>query len=296
MPARGNPTVRERRLAEELRLLREARELPGQTVAEKLDWSPSKVSRIEHALVGIGVEDLERLLTLYGVPDRRASYLRRLAPLVRQKGWWDAYAGSLNPEYTNLLKLEAGSNALWSYCAMVPHAMLLTADYARRIIELAPQRPSEIEIGRRLDIVERRQQVLRPHDGLAPMTLSVVIDESVLHRRVVTGPDTAGDLAVTVQQLRRIVELAGEPHVTIRVLPFTVGLPPVSAGSFSILGSPASEDADVVYLENKSRIFFLESESEVGSYVQDFELLSAWALSPADSVDFINERLATLSR
>jgi len=294
--ARGTPTVRERRLADELRLLREAREMPGQAVAKDLDWSPSKVSRIEHALIGITPEDLEKLLSLYGVPDRRASYLRRLAPLVRQKGWWDAYAGSLNPDYTNLLKLEAGSNALWSYCAMVPHAMLLTPEYARRIIELAPQRPSEIEIGRRLDIVERRQQVLRPHDGLAPMTMSIVIDESVLHRRVVTSPGSADDLEVTRQELLRIVELAREPHVTIQVLPFAVGLPPVSAGSFSVLGSSASEDADVVYLENKSRIFFLESEFEVHSYVQDFELLSAWALSPAESIDFINEKVATQSR
>lgn len=85
------------------------------------------------------------------------------------------------------------------------------------------------------------------------------------------------------RQLQRLADAAALPHTTIQVLLFTSGLPPVSAGSFSILESFATEAPDVVYLENKSRIFFIESDSEVHGYARDFELLSTMALGPEES-------------
>src|SRR4051794_37260650 len=143
------PSVRERRLAQELRLLRTAAGMHGKDVAAVLGWSPSKVSRIENGRSGIGEEDLERLLQLYRVPERQAGYLRRLAPSVRPRGWWDAYAETLSAGYANLIRLESGSQALYCYGALVPHALLQTADYAREVILSTWEQPSPTEVERR---------------------------------------------------------------------------------------------------------------------------------------------------
>jgi hypothetical protein len=86
----------------------------------------------------------------------------------------------------------------------------------------------------------------------------------------------------------------GWPNVTIQVLPYTAGIPPVSAGSFSLLESRATGTPDVVYLENKSRFFFIDAEPEVDRYTKDFALLTELALPPEESVDFIRAVVRTL--
>jgi len=120
----------------------------------------------------------------------------------------------------------------------------------------------------------------------------VVIDEAVLRRSVAANNDAAA-VDVQVDQLNRLITAASWPNVTIRVLPFAAGVPPVSAGSFSVLDSRATGAPDVVYLENKTRIFFVDAEAEVDRYARDFELLTTMALSPEDSVEFILGAMTT---
>src|SRR3954451_24983670 len=140
------PSSREKQLARELRLLRELSQLHGKDVPEQLGWSAAKVSRIETGKTGISADDLERLLELYRVPEPQATYLRRLAPSARPKGWWDAYADTLSARYANLIRLEAGSQALRCYASLVPHALLQSLAYAREIIRASwePLAPAEV--------------------------------------------------------------------------------------------------------------------------------------------------------
>ena len=287
------PSVRERRLAAELRLLRTAAQLHGKDVAAALGWSPSKVSRIETGRSGVSGEDLERLVQLYGVPDQQAGLLRRLAPSARPRGWWDAYAETLSPGYANLIRMESGSRALRCYGALVPHALLQTPDFAREVILSTWERPSPAEVERRVQVCRRRQEVLDADRAGGAVTLSAVLDESVLRRCVVPG-DPARDAAVRRGQLQRLVQVAARPGVRLQVLPFSAGLPPVTAGSFSVLDSLATATADAVYLENKTRIFFLDAEAEVHRYTQAFDLISRMALDPAGSVALIEAELDAL--
>jgi transcriptional regulator with XRE-family HTH domain len=293
MAEREAPSVRERRLAAELRTLRVGAQMHGKDVADVLGWSPSKVSRIETARIGIGAADLDRLLELYDVPDEQAGTLRRLAPSARPKGWWDAYADTLSAGYAGLIRLESGSRALQCYCALVPHALLQTPGFARSVITATWQRPSVAEVERRVQVCRRRQQVLEDSGRGEPLRLSAVIDEAVL-RRTVRTPGGEPDREVLAGQLDRLVTVATRPNVTIQVLPFAAGLPPVTAGSFSVLESLATGAPDVVYLENKTRISFVESEDEIYRYTRDLELLTTMALSPEESLDLLRElRAAT---
>jgi hypothetical protein len=95
-------------------------------------------------------------------------------------------------------------------------------------------------------------------------------------------------------QLEWLAAAAGRPNVTIQVLPFSAGLPPVTAGSFSVLESRATGAPDVVYLENKTRVFFLDSEAEVHRYGRAFDLLSSMALDPDESLALIATMAADL--
>ncbi len=82
------------------------------------------------------------------------------------------------------------------------------------------------------------------------------------------------------------------PNVTVRVLPFSAGLPPVTSGSFAVLDSPVRPGADVVYLENKTRIFFLDGDDEVQRYELAFDHIAGMALSVEDSRAVLDQALA----
>jgi transcriptional regulator with XRE-family HTH domain len=284
------PSARERQLARELRLLRRTVGLNGKEVADRLGWSASKVSRIETSRIGISVPDLDRLLELYHVPGDHAAALRKLAHAARPKGWWDAYADTLSPGYGTLIKLESGSRALRCYSALVPHALLQTPDYMRNVIVTAGEKPARAEAERRVQVCRRRQDVLDKGERAQALQLWAILDEAAL-RREISSPAVQTGAGVMRGQLARLAELAQWPNVTIQVFPFSAGLPPVTAGSFSILVSDATGGPDVVYLENKTRTFFIESEAEVHQYELDFELLSELALPPDESLDFIEQLL-----
>ena len=288
------PSVRERRLAGELRRARIAAELNGRQVAAATGWSTSKVSRIENGRIGISRNDLDRLFELYDVPPEIAGQLRRLAPDGRAHGWWEAYADSLSTGYATLLRLEGGSTALRTYCALIPHPLLMTPDYIRQVVRSTWQRPSTSEVQRRVQVCLRRQAVLdRGTDaaGSRPLAMSVVLDEAVLRRSArVAGPAGQGlpdPDEIRRAQLAHLMQAGRRPSVEIRVLPFAAGIPPVSAGSFSILESAATGAPDLVYLENKTRISFVDGEQEVDRYARDHRLLTESALSPADSADLL---------
>jgi len=214
MIAPGSPTVRRRRLAAELRGIREDKGKSGDAVAAALKWSPSKISRYERARTGLRPREVERLLDYYQITGSHRELLLRLAEDATQKGWWEEFTDSLSEDYQQFIGLEheAASMSIW-HVDVVP-GLLQTEDYARHIISsysrVEPIPPAMIE--RLVRVRMRRQQVLN-HDGLQ---LSVVLDESVLKRRI--GDDTG-----MYDQLRRLAREAERPNLTLQILPLNAG-------------------------------------------------------------------------
>jgi hypothetical protein len=162
----------------------------------------------------------------------------------------------------------------------------MTPEYIKQVVLATWQQPSPQEVERRIRVCLRRQAVLQHDEPHPRLQLSVVIDEAVLRRSIGADKD-AGGVEVHVDQLNRLATAASWPNVIVQVLPFAAGIPPVSAGSFSILESRATGGPDVIYLENKTRIFFVDAEIEVDRYARDYRLLTEMALGIDDSVDFI---------
>src|SRR5947209_12284728 len=106
MTVPGSPTVRRRRLAAELRGIRESKGKSGDAVAAALKWSPSKISRYERARTGLRPREVERLLDYYQITGPRRELLLGLAEDAAQKGWWEEYADTLSEDYQQFIGLE----------------------------------------------------------------------------------------------------------------------------------------------------------------------------------------------
>lgn len=282
MIAPGSPTVRRRRLAAELRGIRESKGKSGDTVAAALKWSPSKISRYERARTGLRPREVERLLDYYEITGPRRELLLGLAEDAALKGWWEEHADSLSEDYKQFIGLEheATSMAIWHVDVVT--GLLQTEDYARHIIGSYSQveRVAPGMIGRLVRIRMRRQQVLN-RDGLE---LSVVLDESILKRRI-------GDDSVMYDQLQRLVKEADRPNLTLQVLPLDAQHS-VFGESFVIFSFGQDADAmlqDVVSTEHLRSGFTLEGERDTYLHRIAFQMLSEAALDPVASRALILE-------
>jgi transcriptional regulator with XRE-family HTH domain len=283
MTTPGSPTVRRRRLAAELRAIREGTNKSGDVVAHALKWSPSKISRYELARTGLKVQEVEKLLDYYQVTGSFREKLLALAEDAAQRGWWEDYADTLSPDYQQFIGLEheATSIAIW-HVALVT-GLFQTEDYARNVIgsysSIEPVPRGTVE--RLVRVRKKRQELLVRQP---PVTISLVLDESVLRRRV-------GDAQVMHDQLKRLADDADRPNVTLRILPFDTRHK-VFAESFVIFSFGPDEGAlypDVVSSEHLKNVFSLEGERETHIHRIVFQTLESSALDPDASKALIRD-------
>jgi transcriptional regulator with XRE-family HTH domain len=287
MIAPASPTVRRRRLAAELREIRESKGRSGESVAAALRWSPSKISRYERAKTGLRPREVERLLDYYKITGSRRALLLELAEDAAQKGWWEEFADSLSDDYQQFIGLEHEATSIAIWHATVVAGLLQTEAYARHIISsynrVEPIAPRMI--GRLVRVRMRRQQVLN-REGFQ---LSVVLDESVLKRRI-------GDESVMYEQLQRLVQEADRPNLTLQILPLDAQHT-VFGQSFVIFGFGTDTDAmmqDVVSTEHLKSGFTLEGERETYLHRIAFQMLTEASLAPAASRALILETAESL--
>jgi transcriptional regulator with XRE-family HTH domain len=276
MIAPASPTVRRRRLAAELRAIRESKGRSGDTVAAALRWSPSKISRYERARTGLRPREVERLLDYYEIAGPRRALLLDLAEDAAQKGWWEEFADSLSDDYQQFIGLEHEATSIAIWHVDVVTGLLQTESYARHIIgsysRVEPVAPGMI--GRLVRVRMRRQQVL-DREGLQ---LTVVLDESVLQRRV-------GDELVMYEQMQRVARESDRPNLTVQILPLDAQHR-VFGESFVIFGFGAGDDAmlqDVVSTEHLRSGFSVEGERETYLHRIAFQMLAESSLDPAAS-------------
>jgi len=282
MTAPGSPTVRRRRLAAELRGIRESKGKSGDAVAAALRWSPSKISRYERARTGLRPREVERLLDYYQITGSRRALLLELAEDATQQGWWEEFGDSLSEDYQQFIGLEHEATSITIWHVDVVTGLFQTEAYARHIIgsysRVEPIAPGAI--GRLVRVRMRRQQVLN-REGLQ---LSVVLDESVLKRRI-------GDEAVMYEQLQRLAQEADRPNLTLQILPLDAQHT-VFGESFVIFGFGIDTDAmlqDVVSTEHLRSGFSLEGERETYLHRIAFQMLSEASLDPEASRALILE-------
>jgi transcriptional regulator with XRE-family HTH domain len=277
--------VRRRRLASELRRLREAVGLTCDEVAARLDCSASKISRIETGRVSVSPRDVRDLLELYGVTGDLRDSLIQLARESRQKGWWQGYGDSVQPHLATYLGMESSASQIRQYgVARIP-IILQTEDYARAVVTRGRAEP-----GRYPGPTDRIVEMLMERQRLAaatPPQVSVVMDEAALHRHV-------GGREIMREQIEHLIELSSVKTMLLQFIPFSSGAYVALDLPFAILGFQDPGDADAVAIGYATGVLWIEDIAEVDRYNLFFHHLQAAALSPGDSAALMNAALKDL--
>jgi transcriptional regulator with XRE-family HTH domain len=272
---RKSPTVRRRRLGAELRNRRERAGYSLENVAERLECSQSKISRIETSHTSVSVRDVRDLLAIYDATDAEIEELTQLAREARQKAWWHPFTQVLSSAYVGL---EAEAARVRTYEQQLVPGLLQTEAYAQATMRTLPGR-SEEEISSRVRVRMQRQSLLDQEDTFH---LWVVLDEAAVSRPV------GGD-EVMCEQLKRLVSAAKRPNVTLQLLPFEIGSHAGMDGTFAIIDFREQGDPSVVFAENATGGLFIDKPDELEKYKNLFEHIHTTALGPEQSVARIQE-------
>ncbi|UXY28177.1 helix-turn-helix domain-containing protein [Streptomyces sp. HUAS TT20] len=276
MASNVNPTVRRRRLGQELRRLRELKGMTAEEVAERLLVSQSKISRLENGRRSISQRDVRDLCGVYEVEDQRVvDSLMEMARDSRQQGWWHAFG---DIPYSVYIGLETDAESLRVYEPQLVTGLLQTRAYAEALVQGALPETSTTDIEKRVQVRLRRQERIAAENN--PLRLWVVLDEASL-RRVV------GSKLIMREQLEHLIEMSQLPHVTVQVLPFEVGAHPGLNGQYAILEFADAADSSVVYLEGVTSDLYLEKAHDVQRYAVMYEHLRAQSLNVEQSRQYI---------
>jgi transcriptional regulator with XRE-family HTH domain len=271
--------IRRRVLARQLKLLREQSGLTLEQAAPKLDFSVSKLSRVENAQVVIDVHWVKSMLDIYDVGGARWNELLDLAREAQQPGWWRAYGLG---KHTWYIGYETEASRVQVFTLGYVPGLLQTADYARALMQAVPVPRTEEQLENEVAARLYRQQRLTSVDR--PLELVTVVDESALYRPV-GGPE------VLRRQLEQIAVLAALDTVTLRVLPSAVGAHAGLASSFTILSFGKLGEPDMAHVEHTIGALILDKAEDVARAKVAFECVLSDALDPAESLALIH-RLA----
>ncbi|MFI6626174.1 helix-turn-helix domain-containing protein [Streptomyces sp. NPDC050528] len=275
----GSPTARRRRLSIELKKLRETNAFTCAQVGQALDWSGSKVNRMETGSGRVQPSDIDALCRFYDTTDELREFLKSLAREAKTRGWWQVHGAGV-PEWFNIyIGLEQDASTFRQYqCELIP-GLMQTQAYIGELHRTGAHMSAE-DIDRAVQVRMERQAMLARPD--APDAWFVVNEGSL--RNVI------GDRTLMREQLERVLESAELPSVTLQILPFDSGTYPAT-GTFTILGFPAPEDPDLVYRDGITDAVYLEGEHHVREYTKAFDGLRAAALSPQRSTQLIKSVL-----
>lgn len=270
MAPQSSPTVKRRRLAAELRHYRDAASLTIDDVAETLEWSAAKISRIENSRVSVLPRDVKFLLRTYGLSEDHEAWnvMLTLAKESRERGWWHQYGDAVPEWFEVFVGLESDAASIDSYDAEFVPGLIQTEDYAKAITRAKLADVTDDDLARIVKVRMERQALLTSDDGPRAW---FVINEAVV-RRVVGGP------GVMRKQLERLLAVADLPRVQLQVLPFGAGAHAAMDGSFSILGFPEQTDPRVVYMEYMTGALYIEKQPDTDRYTIAVDLMRATAL------------------
>ena len=267
----GGPTVLRMLLGAQLRRLREHAGVTRDDAGYHIRASGSKISRMELGRVSFKERDVTDLLEYYGVTD--LAEREKLVQLTREANatpWYQKFQDVVPDWFHVFVGLEEAAQLIRVYEVQFVPGLLQTEEYARAIIMQGAPGVDPEEVERRVALRMGRQKLLTREN---PPRYWVIMDEAAL-RRPMGGRD------VHVAQIERLIDLVGEPNITLQVMPFRYGGHAADGGAFTIMRFPETDLPDVVYMEYLTGAHYIDKPEEVERYAAVMERLSVAGTSP----------------
>src|ERR1700751_292938 len=278
----GGPTVLRILLGAHLRRLREHAGISREDAGYHIRASGSKISRMELGRVAFKERDVIDLLAFYGIADgEERDSLLQLTREANATPWWQKYQDAAPDWFGLYVGLEEAAQLIRVYEVQFVPGLLQTEEDARAVILQGAPGLDPDEVERRGALRMGRQKLLTREN---PPRYWVVMDEAPL-RRPMGGRD------VHVGQIERLIDLVGEPNITIQVMPFRYGGHAAEGGAFTIMRFPETDLPDVVYMEDLTGAHYVEKPEEVERYAAVMERLSVAGTSPDRTREILSAML-----
>ena len=268
------PAVARRRLRLALRGFRERRHETQQQVADALDWSLSKVIRIEGGEVTVSRSDVGALLEHYGVRDAKiVQPLLTDARTARRKGWWTEphFRDHLTPATQQLVQFESVATAIRCFQPTVVPGPLQTPRYAEAIFNYWSGQLDEPT--RVVRVESRTRRYAQIFERQHPAKYLLILDESVILREI-GGPEVAAE------QLSFLLDQQAAGRVQIRVLPLTDPAAGALIGPFTVMD--LEQESALIYREAWLGDEIVQTFDEVARHRRHFDRM--WDDSFGESV------------
>jgi transcriptional regulator with XRE-family HTH domain len=271
------PAVQRRRLRVELRTYRKRAGLTQRDVAKAMDWSPSKLIRMENGDVRIAPTDLRVLLGHYGVSDPET--VESLVDMARssRRDTWGEFKDVYTQPWLTFLGYESSASVVRNYETLLVPGLLQTEEYA-----LAWYRASGVDkeaAERRWEGRLRRQEL---HDRDNPPDMNFVIDQAAVARQV-------GGQGVLRRQLERLKSYGQMKHITLQIVPFTSGWHEGLGESFVLLEFPSPDDDDLLHIEDPGGgVTMRDDTDQTSAALERFVSLEDFALPPEETLELLD--------
>lgn len=191
-------------------------------VAAALEWSWSKINRIEAGVVGLSITDLKALLALYSVADAdRELHLLGLARAARGASWWSDFKGVVSPAAGKQLDYERQARAIKCFHPSLVPGLLQTKAYAE---ELVAGQGEGADDPRKVELRIRRQGVLTLAE---PPEVVILVGEAALYNRMCSP-------ATMAEQLQVLAHNAVDGPARLGVIPFGRSVYPAMLSPFTL--------------------------------------------------------------
>ncbi|WP_033322705.1 helix-turn-helix domain-containing protein [Streptomyces yerevanensis] len=277
MAPRNAPTNRKRRLAAEMRRMREQAGISIQEAASLLGSDRTMISNIEAGRTGLSEERVRQIACHYKCPDPAlVDALAVMAGPRRATHWWDEYRGKLPEGHLEVSEVEHFATRIRTAQSLHLPGLLQTEDHARAIFEYTVPKLRRLDVELRVEHRLRRQDILsRPN----PTRYVGIIHEAAL-RLEFGGRDVART------QLEYLADAADRDNVTLLVIPFSAGAFHGAGQSVLYAEGPVPQ-LDTVQLDTAMGAHFVDAPTPLANYRSLLDLMEQSALSPDESQKLI---------
>lgn len=277
MAPRNAPTGRQRRLATEMRRLREQAGISIHQAAAILGADRTMISNIEAGRTGLSEERVRQMACHYRCPDE--TLIEALADMTRgrrARHWWDEYRGKLPDGFLDVSEIEFYATRLRTAQTVHLPGLFQIEDHARAVFDLVVPRLPRLEVELRVAHRLGRRAIFEREN---PTPYLAIIHEAALRMQF-------GGRDVAHAQLEYLADAADRDNVTLLIVPFSAG-DFHGAGQSILYAEGPVPQLDTVQLDSAFGGQFADAPTQLANHRSLLDLMEESALPSDESQKFI---------